>query len=135
MARLFALSVASTALVFRIVSSQSASIDSCEILGDVLSICEIETPSFTFLPVTAWASCLCGSQLGTIAWGPSSWDSIASACAVQDAATNNIVGASAANVLDTFCTDYAGSGQTYLASQPLATSTAATAQNSVIPPQ
>lgn len=116
----------SAALLLQTVASQSTSIDYCEALVDVLSICEAETPSFTLLPVTAQAPCLCGSQLGTISWGPSSWDNLASACAVQYA-TINVAIASDASVLDNFCTGYAAGGQTVIASQTSAASTRASA--------
>lgn len=116
--------LASAALLLQVVAGQSTSIDYCEALVDVLSICEIETPSFTLLPVTAQAPCLCGSQLGTIAWGPSSWDNLASACAVQYA-TIDVTIASDASVLDNFCTGYAAGGQTVIASQTSAASTKA----------
>ncbi|KAK4936995.1 hypothetical protein LTR10_022244 [Elasticomyces elasticus] len=114
--------LASAALILRTVTSQSTSIDYCEALVDVLSICEAETPSFTLLAQTAQAPCLCGSQLGTISWGPSSWDNLASACAVQYA-TVNVAVASDASVLDTFCTGYAANGQSVVASQTTRAST------------
>jgi len=124
------------ALLLRTVSSQTSTVNYCLALADVLSICEEETSSFTLLPVTAQANCLCGSQLGTIAWGPSSFDELASACAVQYATIDATI-ASDASSLQGFCTEVEAAGTVAATPTPStqnnipAATTAATPQNTV----
>lgn len=96
----------SIVLLLRHVIGQTSSVDYCVALLDVLSICEAETPSFSALPATAQAGCLCGSQLGTLSWGPATFDGLASACAIQYA-TIDVTVASDASELEGFCTSFA----------------------------
>ncbi|RMZ77557.1 hypothetical protein DV737_g4303, partial [Chaetothyriales sp. CBS 132003] len=64
-------------LFLRTVAGQT-SVDYCSLVVDVISICEVETAGFISLPATQQASCLCGSTLGTIPWGPATFDGLAS---------------------------------------------------------
>lgn len=91
------------------------SVDYCLALADAISICQLETPSFTVLPASQQASCLCGSTLGTISWGPATFDGIASLCAVEYATLDPTV-ASAANNLSGVCTAFAIPSQPVIAS-------------------
>jgi hypothetical protein len=93
------------ALFLQSVISQT-SLNYCEALADALSICQEETPSFTVLPQTAQAECLCGSQLGTIPWGPATFDGLAASCAVQYATIDATI-AYDASELAGFCTSVA----------------------------
>ena len=122
-------------LLLQVVTSQT-SYDYCELLVDVISYCEAATTNFDSLPVTKQASCYCGTALGTITWGPASFETLAAACASQYA-TLDVTIASDALVLEGFCT--AGGvvvSPTSTASQTLIQSTAisgatATQQSSV----
>ncbi|KAK5051460.1 hypothetical protein LTR84_003112 [Exophiala bonariae] len=96
--------------------SQTTSADYCQALVDVLSICQLETSGFTALPFTQQQSCYCADTLGTLAWGPSTFDNIASLCASQYA-TIDVTIASDARVLEGFCTDYVPASQTSVAPQ------------------
>lgn len=113
-----------TALLLRPVISQTT-VDYCQLLADVLSICEVETPSFSLLPATEQAGCVCGSQLSTLSWGPASFDGLVSDCAVQYA-TIDVTIANDASSLEGFCTNFAGAAPT-VSSAP--TTTAASPQN------
>jgi hypothetical protein len=93
----------------------SSSVDSCQALADVISICEILTPSFTSLPASEQAGCACASTLGTIPWGPASFDGLASSCAIAYASVNPTV-AYDASELSGLCTSYAVQGPSIVAS-------------------
>jgi hypothetical protein len=95
----------------------TSTIDNCQVLLDVISICELETPSFTDLPATEQAECLCGSTLGTLDWGPASFDGLASECAIQYA-TIDVTIASDASALAGFCTDFGAQPQTSASPTP-----------------
>lgn len=92
-----------------VLSQSTTSLNYCEVLDDVLSICDELTPGFTNLPSTQQASCLCGSTLGTLSWGPATFDELAGACAVQYA-TIDVTIASDASALAGFCTAYVDAG-------------------------
>lgn len=109
-------SVVIVALFLRLaVGQSSSSVDYCQALEDVISICEIQTPSFTALPASEQAGCVCGSTLGTIPWGPASFDGLASSCAIAYASVNPTI-AYDASELSGMCTSFAVQGQSVLAS-------------------
>ncbi|KIW12402.1 hypothetical protein PV08_09679 [Exophiala spinifera] len=99
-------------LLLRGVGGQAT--DYCELLADVLSICEAETPNFTLLAPTVQADCVCGSTLDTIAWGPATFEALAAECAIQYA-TIDVTVASDAFALETFCDVYYVAAETFAA--------------------
>jgi len=117
--------IAST-LVLRTVISQSTSYDYCVLLDDALSICQLETPNFTAMPLTAQASCVCGSTLGTIPWGGATFDNLAASCASQYATIDATIASDAA-ALTGFCTDFGEAATT-----GMATTTATTARQTTV---
>jgi len=92
-------------LLLRTVVCQTDSVDYCVALGEVLQICEQETPGFTDMAATQQASCACGNSIGTIPWGPATFDSLAASCAVQYATIDTDIASGASQLID-FCTDY-----------------------------
>ena len=104
------------------VGQSSSSVDYCQALEDVISICGIQTSSFTALPASEQAGCVCGSTLGTIPWGPASFDGLASSCAIQYASVNPTI-AYDASELSGMCTSFAVQGPSVVpSSTPTSTS-------------
>ena len=104
-----------------LVASQS-SYDYCNLLEEVISICEQSTPGYLSLPATAQANCACGTMHSTIPWGPASYDNLASACASQYATIDVTIAQDAQN-LEGFCTMYAGQAASSAASTQIVPST------------
>ena len=98
-------------LFLQVAVSQTTSIDYCQALVEVITICEAETASFTQLPASIQASCYCGSTIGTLAWGPAAFDTLAADCASQYATLDATI-ASDARVLESFCTAFGAPAQT-----------------------
>jgi hypothetical protein len=67
--------------------------------------------------------------MGTLAWGPSTFEFLASDCASQYATIDATI-AKGASVLEGFCTGFVAASQTVIASQSL-TGVTATPQNTV----
>jgi hypothetical protein len=74
----------------------------CGVVVDALSVCEYSTPGFDNLEPTQQASCLCGPSIGTIPWGPSSFDSYMNGCYSYEA-TASPAAASSLSDLQSFC--------------------------------
>jgi hypothetical protein len=100
---------------------QTTSVDYCALFGDVFTICEAQTPGFDNLAPATQASCLCGSTLGTISWGPSLFDGLIAGCATE-AATIDPELASTASALEGFCSKEFSAGTTTKASVILTSS-------------
>lgn len=77
----------------------------CDDFEAVYLFCESVSPSFDALAPSSQASCLCGSTLGTIAWGPSDFDSLVGECASYEATINPRI-ASSASALEGYCASY-----------------------------
>ncbi|OAP59266.1 hypothetical protein AYL99_06564 [Fonsecaea erecta] len=112
------------------VLAQSTSLDYCQALVDVMSLCEEQTSGFTLLPATSQASCLCTSQISTLTWGPQEFDDLASLCASQYATIDTDI-ASDASALEGFCTLFAGDAQITPSSQGASATTSATPGNTI----
>ena len=97
-------------------------LDYCSLFGDVYTICEGQTPGFDNLAPATQASCLCGSTLGTISWGPSLFDGLIAGCATQEAIIDPGL-AYTASALEGFCSKEFSAGTTTEASVILASST------------
>lgn len=86
-----------------IVSSQSLDgSDYCEAAGAAIEICDSSTPDFQNLDASEQASCLCGSSIGTIAWGPSTFDRLIDRCYSYEITASPEL-ASTMSVLQGFC--------------------------------
>jgi hypothetical protein len=96
----------------------------CGVVVDALSVCEYSTPGFDNLEPTQQASCLCGPSIGTIPWGPSSFDSYMNGCYSYEA-TASPAAASSLSDLQNFCaSNYVAQAQTTAAyAQPTPTVT------------
>lgn len=116
------------------VHSQATSIDYCQALVEVFSLCELGTSSFSALPFALQQSCYCASTLGTLTSGPSSFDNLAFFCASQYA-TIDVTIASDASVLESACTRYVPASQTVLAPQSSAASLTGAAGGPTATPQ
>jgi hypothetical protein len=68
------------------VASQSTTPHNCELVGDVIGLCESLTPGFTTMAPTVQAGCICGSTIGTISWGSTYFDEFILSC-VDEAAS------------------------------------------------
>lgn len=114
----------------RTVVSQTTAIDYCAALDDVLQICSLETPGFTDLPATQQASCVCGNEIGTIPWGPSTFDLVAAGCASQYATIDVAIASDAAQLAD-FCTQFGAGVTTDIVSNIASPTTRATLRTTV----
>ncbi|KIW23731.1 uncharacterized protein PV07_11909, partial [Cladophialophora immunda] len=112
------------------VFAQSTSLDYCQALVDVMSLCEAETSDFTLLPATSQASCLCTTQISTLTWGPQEFDDLASLCASQYATIDTEI-ASDASALEGFCTMFAADAQ-ITSSPPAASATTSATPGNII---
>jgi hypothetical protein len=86
-----------------IASSQSLDdSDYCVAAGAAIELCDSSTPDFQNLDASEQASCLCGSSIGTIAWGPSTFDGLIDRCYSYEATASPEL-ASTMSVLQGFC--------------------------------
>lgn len=99
----------------RLVTGQTTSVDYCVALEGVIQICAASTSGWLNLPASQQASCACGSFLGTIPWGPMTYDQLASDCASQYATVDATI-ASDARGLENFCTSFVAQATPTLAS-------------------
>ncbi|OAL36233.1 hypothetical protein AYO20_04391 [Fonsecaea nubica] len=112
------------------VLAQDTSVDYCQALVDVLSLCEAETSNFSLLPATSQASCLCTTQLSTLTWGPEEFDGLASSCASQYATIDTEI-ASDASALEGFCTLFGADAQITSSLSAASATTSATPGSSI----
>ncbi|KIX99959.1 uncharacterized protein Z520_04597 [Fonsecaea multimorphosa CBS 102226] len=113
------------------VLAQSTSLDYCQALVDVMSLCQAETSGFTLLPATSQASCLCSSQISTLTWGPQEFDDLASLCASQYATVDTDI-ASDASALEGFCTMFGADAQVTSSSPSSASATTSATPGNII---
>jgi hypothetical protein len=99
---MFPITLAASLLLARFTLAATTAVDYCEDLDDVIDICSASTANFLSLAPTDQASCLCGTALGTISWGPTLFANLATACARTAAPSI----ASDASGLEGFCASY-----------------------------